>query len=79
VLSGFPFDTVASRYENRRVQFLGDVVDLSAVPNVQPQFRVVEVIQGVVVQAGQATVVEAVTLAREARNRHRRGAGEGRR
>lgn len=45
MLSSLPFVTVATRYQYCRIQPLSDIVDLGAVPDVQPQFRVVEIVQ----------------------------------
>lgn len=73
VLCRLPLVAVAVRYQHRRVQSLGDVVDLSAVPDVYPQFRVVEVVQRVAAEARQTAVVEGVALARVARRCRRAG------
>lgn len=43
VLSSLPFVTVATRYQYCRIQPLSDIVDLGAIPDVQP--RIVEIIQ----------------------------------
>lgn len=63
VLRRLPFVAVASsRWQYSGIQPLGRVTGLCTVPHVHPQFRVIQVLERVATQAGQAGVIEGVAL-----------------